>query len=388
MRRARIERAAFVLLWTFLAGIFGGCWDYRSLDELALVAGMAIDIDDRTGDFLISYEIVDLTLPIEQEGMETFIIESEGRTIFEAVRNAKMKINNKLYLAETNLIILCRGVIEKHGVFPVIEWFLRDNETRENAYLAVAQTDNARDILQMKMRKNSIASYDLNEIIKEDSRITSSTVTSEVYEVYNTLREEGISLVLPALTIQKKNEQKQLPAVNGVMVFMDSEIIGELTPQETKFFLFATDRVKGGLFSFPLSGQGEEDVTLEITDNKTRTSFEYDGGKITVRIETKTEAFVGEVMREINLVEKQVYESLKAVAEEKLKEKITGLIKKVQSEYGTDIFGFGRMIHKKDPGLWGEIGGEWDRLFPEVNVEVTCKIELLNSADLKNTKKE
>jgi len=388
MRRARIKKAISALLGVLLTGMLSGCWDYRGLDEISLVAGFTIDIDDETGLLQLNFDIVDLSVPIEQVGTKTFILQSEGETIFDAIRNAKMKNNSKLYFGDTKIVIVSRAVVDKYGVFPVVEWFLRDNETRENAYIAVAQTEKAKDIFQYKLRENSVASLDLAEIIKEDSKVTSSTVSSEIYEVYNTLKEEGVSLTLPALANLKKNDQTSLPAANGVVIFRNDKIIGELTPQETKYFLFATNRTKGGLFPFSSTGNGEKDVTLEIAENKTKRSFEYADGVITVMIETDSKVYVGEVMREANLLEKGVHESLKTMAEETLKEEITKLIKKVQSEYKSDIFGFGKLIHKKDKELWKEISEDWEQMFPEIEIEVSCKITFLDSAHVKNTIEE
>lgn len=388
MRKARIKRAARVLAGILLTGLLGGCWDYRGLNELTLVAGMSIDIDEDTGLLQLNFEVIDLTIPIEQEAMKTFLLQSEGENIFDAIRDAKRKISNKLYFGETNLVIISKEVVETHGVFSVVEWFLRDNETRENMYIAMAQTEKAKDILNLKLRENSIVSYDLSEIIKEDSKDTASTMKSEIYEVYNTLKQEGISLVLPALAGQKKNDDRIVPAVNGVIVFRDGKIVGELTPEETKFFLYATNHVEGGLLSFSSSGSGKKDVVLEIEKNKTKRSFECNDGAITVRIETETEAYVGEVMREADLLEQETYKAFKAAAEEELKTEIEKVVKKVQKEYKTDIFGFGRMIRKKDLGLWKEIGKDWDEIFPEAEIEVSCKISLLNTAHIKNTKKE
>ncbi|MGR5961558.1 Ger(x)C family spore germination C-terminal domain-containing protein [Bacillus paranthracis] len=35
-----------------------------------------------------------------------------------------------------------------------------------------------------------------------------------------------------------------------------------------------------------------------------------------------------------------------------LKSKLSKLLKKVQKQYGTDIFGFGEAIHRKYPSEW------------------------------------
>jgi spore germination protein KC len=71
--------------------------ELRGLNELSIVSGVAIDKTLRTATNMLSFEVVDLTKPTKETTLSAILLESEGKTLFDAARNAKKKVVNKLY---------------------------------------------------------------------------------------------------------------------------------------------------------------------------------------------------------------------------------------------------------------------------------------------------
>ena len=78
-------------------------------------------------------------------------------------------------------------------------------------------------------------------------------------------------------------------------------------------------------------------------------------------------------------VEKR-FEKIQKITEKQLAEEIGATIKKVQTKYNTDIFGFGNYIYKSDPKLWRKINSDWNVLFTNMEVEIKPQITIENSA--------
>ena len=72
----------------------------------------------------------------------------------------------------------------------------------------------------------------------------------------------------------------------------------------------------------------------------------------------------------LDLMQTNNVEFLQHVFEKQTKKQVLQTIKKVQEEYGLDIFGFGEAIHKKDPSNWKSLKNNWDETFSKADVSV------------------
>lgn len=365
--------------------MLSGCWDYRGLDEMSIVTGVAIDKKPGGGGYLLSFETVDLTLPVKEHGLKSLIVESEGKTIFDAVRNAKKRITNKLYFGQAQLIIISEEIASSEDFTNIVDWFLRDGECRETICTVISQEKTARDVIIVKGASEAIISHEIFKILNTDPEVTSSTLCFELYEIFNNIKAKGEELALPVFHIVK-NDEMLIPEANGMAIFKDDKLVGFLPPDESKFYMFAIDEVKGGVL--PMSSSGEkDDFTLEISENKTDTSFEYKDGKLKVNLKTKTTVYLDEVEGNEYSVDEGYIDELEKVAEKQLEESIRTVIKKVQSEYGSDIFGFGNMIYKKDLKVWKQLSENWEEHFRSLEVEVDSEIQIVSTAFLKVSKR-
>ncbi|NLO46745.1 MAG: Ger(x)C family spore germination protein [Clostridiales bacterium] len=374
---------ACVLMAAMLAPL-GGCWNYRGLDEIMIVMGSAIDKEQGSENYRITYEIIDLNKPVKAQGINTVIVSSEGKTKFEAARNAKKKVSNKLYFGHTQVFVISEEIARNEEIGGIIDFLLRDAETRETACLVVLRGKTAREIFETKSLSNIAVSNEIHDIISNDQKITSSTLRVPIYEIFNTLKSEGKALVLPAFH-RVDNNGETVNEANGIAVFKEEKLAGFLTPEETKYFLIATNKTKGGILPIASEKSGHADAALEISKNKTKLSFTARGDKVKVKIKTETIVYLGEILKDINTTDLAKIAELQDIAEKKLEANIMSVIKKTQSEFGADIFGFGRMIRKKDFKLWNRLKDNWDEQFRSLKVEVRSDVKIVNTAYLMKT---
>ena len=196
---------AIFALFIFLTVSLTGCWDYRGLNDMAMVMGMAIDHDEATGMFKVSFEIADLANSSKGSGIKSRLIESEGTTIFDAARSAKRKLVNKLYFAHMEIVVIGENMARDFGVMPVVDWFMRDAEVRETTLLLIAKGTDAHTLLHTEGVDHTILSPELKGIIREDNKVTSSTVSMQLFEVYSVLNGTGMKTRAPphSMCVQK-----------------------------------------------------------------------------------------------------------------------------------------------------------------------------------------
>lgn len=375
------KKGKYFILIILILFLLCGCQGYRGLDELSIVTGIAIDKMPENDNYLLSFEIVDLTVPTKEEGLKRLIIESEGKTLFDAVRNAKRRVTNKLYFGQAQIIILNQEIARKEDVGIIVDWFLRDVEVREAMCFIISQEETARNILETEAITHPLVSGEIFNILEKDQETTSTTLCVELYKAFAILGSEGRELTLPVIH-RVINNGEPVSEANGTAVFKENKLVGFLPPEESKNYLFIVDEVKGGILTFSAFRE-EDDISLEIFKNKTNMSFDYKDGKIKITVKTDTTVYLGEVMRPYASMDEEEIGELEDIAESKLEEDIANLIKKVQSEFGADIFGFGSMIYKRDLKLWKQLADNWDEHFRSLEVEVQSEIEIANTASIK-----
>lgn len=376
-----MKRVIAALLSIFLLLPLSACWSYQGLNEMTIVSGAAIDFDIETGLYHVSCEIVDVTGSNKESGTKAKLVEADGKTVFDAVRNAKKKLISKLYWGNTQVLIFGKGLTEKEVLSSAITWFASDAQCRETVDVIVSKEKTARDLLTIYGLDNSVVSYEIRKIIDEDTKVTSSLRPVQLYRVYSVLRSPGLELSLPAFE-NVKNDDETVVEASGQAVFKDDKLSGFLTAEQAKYLLFAVDGIQGGILTLSSKHSFVADTSLEISKNKTNCSFSVENGKITVKLQTNTDVYLSHAEQGADLLNEKKTQTIKNEMQDDLKSKIKNLIGTMQQEYDSDILGFGNMIYKEDPKLWEQVGPRWDEEFKNLKVEVQCTVNILNTSFL------
>jgi spore germination protein KC len=373
--------AAAVLTLAALVNLCG-CWNYRGLDQLSIVVGIAVDYDKNERLYRVSYEVVDLSGTNKEAAIQSKIITSSGETMFEAARNAKKKEADKLFFGSAQVLILSLELVKEIGVLQVIEWFLRDAECRESMCVAVSQEETAEEILITSEKMSGMMSSILREIIMEDNEVTATAPHVELFRIYNELNTPVHCVAIPALRRVKQNGS-DITELNGSAIVHHDKFMGMLPPDLGKYLLILYNESKGGLLTVTMPDKPEEIVTLEVFEQMSKTDFERNGDQLTFNIKTITFVATMENNASINTVDRSDVAYLEDVAARHVEAKIRELVAKAQHEYKTDIVKFGELIYKRDYKYWSEIGDRWDEIFPTVQVNVSSKVLIRNVGFIK-----
>lgn len=361
-----------------------GCWNYREIDKVAIAAGVALDrgVNHK---YQLTIEIIDVS-----GGKDTNIkakaITIEGDTIFDAVRNAISIAGKRVYWSHAKVVIISKE-IAADGILDILDWFNRDDETRADMHILVSRADSAGIVFQAMKATEEVKSFDLDNII-ESERSLSKTPYIQIWEVTNHVIQKGIDVALPAIDLIEKNGEKTA-LIAGAAIFKKDKLIGFINEEESKDLLFVQDQIKGGVIvDGNKENEKEAEVSLEITRSKTVKKPVIDRSDIKMDVKIETEVSIDEVKGDKDFSEEEGRLSLESDTENMLKKRIEAFIKKVQSEYGADIFGFGAQLRQDKPRVWDSVKGDWDNKFRDIRVNVSAKVHIRNSATLSKKLKE
>ena len=373
----RIRLALILIIMVSL--VLGGCWNYREIEQMSIVAGMAVDVDPTGDEYELTIEVLSIVGGQEIKP-KSKVMTITGETIFDAVRNAIALTSRKLYWSHAKIIIFCENAARK-GLVKVVDWYVRDAETRPDVNLIVAK-GTAKDILHTAQQTDEILSFQLSEMIDSEKELSTSR-SVEAWEFINDIASEGIHPMLPVIELVN-SEGNPTARMEGSAVLKGDRLVGYLTGEETKYALFVKDKIEGGLLVETLEDKDENTrVALEIFKNKTSLTPRFIGNTIVMDISVKTTVGIDEIMGTMDVISEEGSRKLAAQAESDMKKNIEDVIKKVQKEFGSDIFGFGNTIYKNNPREWKRFRDDWDLHFPNVQVNVTCDIIIEGSALLK-----
>jgi len=377
-------RLTLLILIILLNSAFAtACWNYREIEKLAVVAGVAIDQGTKE-QYQMTVEVIKISGGKDTK-MTPEIISAEGKTIFDATRNIISLSGKKLYWSHAKIIILSKEIAE-NSFEKIIDWYNRDSETRPDMYLLISKEASAKEIFDAHREIESIMSLTLADIMENQISLSKAAESNLIkFDIESQLN--GASQVIPTISL-KQIKEEQVPQVIGAAIIKNQKLAGFLSPDETKDVIFIRNEIKGGL----LTGEIQDNntpvkFTLEIFDNKTKVKPVVNGKNIKININIETKVAIDEIEGTIKFSEDE-RKRIEEIAAKELKKEIENLIGKLQSEYDADIFEFGAKLREDNFKKWKTVEKNWGDVFKNTKVDVTVKVAIKNSALLSKTLKE
>lgn len=366
---------AFIILINMLAA--SGCWDYKEVNSLAVVAGLAVDKDMESNKYKIAVEIINLESSKGESKIKSEILHCEGPTIFESVRNLIKKTGRKLYWSHAKVVIFGEG-LAREGIGPALDWIVRDAEVRADMYVIVSREKTAEEILEFKTSIEELVSFQIAMTMLR-RKSTENYKEEDIWHILNDFSEKGMSDVVPAVQ-RSIFENDAIPVISGSGVFKKDKLVGWLEGEETKNVLYVRDEIKDGLLIIEnVEGTGNN-VVFELEGNKTRVEVDYKNGKLIFSVDVKPQVVIAEINGSKDFISEKNRDKLARYADKIIEKRIKGTVEKVKNEYGSDTFKFGNLVERKMPDLWKDVSKNWENELKKAEVNVKVELNITGSA--------
>lgn len=374
-------RTASALLAAVMLFSLTGCWNYSEIDDMSIVAGVALDKNKADNNIQMTVEMVDTQGGLQDNQTGFKMLSLTGDTIFSIARSMISLTGRKLFWSHAKVIIISEE-LAREGLVKVIDWYSRDTETRADVFIFVAGEKNAREVLNLNHTNKTIMSFELAQMMK-DEPFTGTAPVVEIWDFIDKLETPGKSAIAPLITISEMNGQKN-GRVNGTAVFVEDRMVGKLDGTETQYALFAKNHVKGGVLTID-NERGRPTYSLEILSNRTKVKPVWINGKLQIQVHTLTHTGLDEVMSTAPLTGKESLAAIEDRASAQVQHNILSVIRKLQREYQADIFGFGKAVHEAMPQSWHKLEERWPEEFKELDVKVNSKVIIQSTAKSSRT---
>ncbi|NLJ81351.1 MAG: Ger(x)C family spore germination protein [Firmicutes bacterium] len=343
-----------------------GCWDYRELEFIDFVLG--IGIDQVEPDFKLVAEVIKVE-GVQETEFAPEVLTTGGRTFLSSARSLEKEAGIRLFWAHAQVLIIGEEVARRE-VLPAVEFAIRDPEFRTSLLLFVAKECSAEDIFKSKSPiANSISDHLRN--VAEFHRRVPTCFIQKLWEFRQTLQMDGISAVLPTIRLLGEGPD-QIPVLEGSAAFRQGQMVGFLDGEETRIYSLLKGKTDRGPLVVEWEGDSEKGkITYVIRSNQVRIKAveQEKRPKISIDVELGVELMeLGSLTPDFE--DPAVLSELERGIGAEIEGQIKNLITKAQTEFKSDIFGFGLRLKQRIPKIWRLYEEDWEQVFSDLEVDV------------------
>lgn len=371
-----------VLLITSLL-FFTSCKNSKELSTLALTT--AIAVDKKADELEVSILILNHSSISGKAGSEqaTILISKSAPTFSIALAKIQLQLQRELFLNHISLLLLDEN-LAKDGIYEILDFFMRTNNTRSKVALAIAHEVSAKDLLSVILPIefnpntkgiNSIQSLSENTGFSRQVEILDFMINSNIEGKENVIPSVGIignTEVGSTSQNLDKSALDTLPELNGLFVFKDDVVISRIDEDDALNYNFMSDSVKNAYLSFKCPTENNFDVKIYQSDSSLKVTTTDE--KITAYINVKSKGEIINYNCGDYAYDKETSSLLENSANEQLVAMFESTVDKIQNTYNSDIFGVGEYLYRYNYSTWKNVKDTWDVHF--VNVEFVISNDL------------
>jgi len=374
--------------------VSSGCWSRLEPKELAVITSIIYDLGEEK-----TYKtIMEVLSPAA--GMSTQssnggnqkkfkLIVTEGFSLAEALRNSSEHIERRIY-GGSNKVRFFTEKIALSSLKESMDFFLRDHIADERPMMIMIKgQEDPLKIYDVEMGLSEQLGVFAENMVRKQEEATGYSVLVTTLDFVKDYLDEGKQPVMGVIEIKDndaaipgqeggsdQSAPKKVLSYDGLAVFKGEKLSGYMDDKQARAYNVLINKIKEAYYDFPL---GEKTVTARLLKSKTDIKTDFKNDKVTVNINIKSKTLL---LQDQNLSEdlsdNNVVLEIQKSFNEEMKRQIMETVTKVQSDYKSDIFGFGGYFHNDYPEEWKSIKGRWDDDYftsAEIVVNVESNLE-------------
>ena len=381
-----MKKFVLIIITLFILLISSGCYNYKEINDMAIVSSIGIDKDNKNDKYIVSAQIMNSKESEDSEDSQITVYTKEGDTVHEALRNITLKSPRKLYGNHLSKIVLSEEVA-KEGIDNILDIFNRITEVRNEFIITIVKEDKASDVLKVLTTTESIPAEYVKLSLKIADKTSGLTYATKLDEFISLYLKKGIDPVVPVLKIDKK--EKKGTTINNItttnpiskIVIEDLAVTNKgkletyLKNEEIIGYNFLRNQIQKMII--PVKCDDENNyASILILKNKTKSNAAKKDNKYIINFNINSEAIITEYNCKKDLNDEKVIKELEKDTEKKIKRYIKKSLNK-QKETKGKFLGLERIIYLDYPKYKNE----------DYSVKYNAKVNLVRKGEIRNSVK-
>lgn len=370
-----------------------GCWNYKELNDYAIITGVAIDkTDDKYELSVLISNSPKNSSDNNESGSQIVVYSGKGKTIFEAIKDIGLVSSKELYFNSFSILILSEDVA-KDGINSAIDFFLRYSSSRNNFYVTVTKDCKAKDTLKILTPITNFPSQNISDNIKTSTHLQGTIKQVDFDSLLSDLIKDGIEPAVSSIKIvgdveegsDMSNLETSQPEtyikLGNLAIFKGDKLIDWADRNETLGINIITNNISEMYLNVNYK---DGFVVVDTTSFDSKIKVDVKNNKPIVNIDLKGEAKIIEITGDIDIENSKELKEIEKKAE-KLIKKYSRQAIDLAIKNKTDIFGFGLKFNQERPSYFKKVKKDWNNMLDEVDYNIKSNITFKNKASSKNS---
>ncbi len=395
--RAR-GRLTGILLLLFIALSVSGCWDRRELQDRNFVLAVAIDAAEagakpgqseaakRNETFVqphgekryrVSMQVLRLR-PAgggegqqggEQAGGRTYVLSNTGQSLFEIVRDILGQSSKPLYFEHIQTVVISEAAVQKAGLKPLVDFFLRDAEMRWRIKVFITPGEARKIIEYVPPNKDAGGIYLANILRNHVKNIHVAGARTDLGNI-SVMLDNNRDLVIPRIDMTDN-----IVKSSGVALFNKDKFAGYADEQAVAGIKLIRNTEKSAIITVP-GDEPDEVVAFELFTHDSRLDAHVDGDQIYFTLDINMRGNLGEYQAPGRIKGAADPEFIRRI-EVKTAAEVKRLVlygKDSCQALGSDVLNFSAKLKAYHPQTWAKVKDHWDELFPYIPLVVSVNV--------------
>lgn len=377
-----------------------GCWDRVEPQKLAEVNSALYDIRDN-GQYRVVYEIVNPTSSGGTGGgggggneKSPYIASGEGDSFREAIGSIMRSTEKNIFGGHNKVRLFTERFAQKE-MLSMLEFVARARFMDETSLMIVIKDAVPEDIHFSAVGLSDLMGDYLEDLANEHMRRTSKSVSVTTLDFIKDCYLEGKQPVMGVAELAEggnkssgntvsggggDDDAPQIILYEGLAAFKDNRLVGYMNGIEARAYNIVVNTVDASYISVH---SGDRQTVMKIDSSKADLKTFLEDDRIIVRVNIKAKLHVVEESGNLDVSKAEPLKTVEARFNELMQSEVEAAIRKAQTEFRSDIFGFGRQVNIQHPDRWPEFKENWDDHFADATVEVTVESSVTRTGQIK-----
>ncbi len=354
-----------------------GCYDYKELNQIAIVG--ATSIDKKDDNYIVKIQVINpQNVKEATSNNNTSFVVYEG--ISDNLQEAYRKITNYSprfsYSDHMQVLFLGENIL-REDFSEVMDFLMRNPSVRNDFYVLIERTGN--DIIELTTPISQISATSIKSSLENNSKHYGISEIVNFNDFAMMYLNPHIEVVLPSIELigninSGKNMENTMKSSDYVKyelstlgVFKDNKLMGYISDEESLAYNFIMNKIDTAIISYKCNNVNN--VVVDIEHSKSDIKVNKDK----IQINVVTNGNLIEVGCDLKM-NKETINNIEDNISKKIETTLISSINSTIDKYNSDIYGFLDLYYKKDYKYYKKIKDNYYKnVFKNLDISVDVR---------------